>query len=404
MTDMAMRVALAYSGGLDTSIAVRWMAEHYNAEIIAVAVDLGQDKGPVNAAALVQRARAVGAIHAEVVDARDEFAEQYIAPALRANALYEGSYPLISALSRPAISRHLVDAARRNNADAVAHGCTGKGNDQVRFEVSLRTLAPELQILAPVREWDMTRAQSLEYAQCRGIPLSDEPNPLFSTDQNLWGRTIACGELEDPWRTPPESVWQLTVSTAHEPQDLIISFEEGVPIAVDAQPMSLAALIEHVGEVVGSHGWGRVDVVENRRVGIKNRDVYECPSALALILAHRALESICLERDLGRLKQRLEIDYAELVYDGLWFSPLREALAAFFDSSQRHVTGDVRLSLSSGRCEITGRRSPYSLYDTRLATYETGNIFPVELAAGFVRLWGLSAENWSRIQAQRKSK
>jgi argininosuccinate synthase len=395
---MAKRVVLAYSGGLDTSVAVRWMIDNYGVEVIALAVDVGQDGGSIDANEIVTRAKAAGAVEAEVVDARAEFASDYLMPALRANALYEGRYPLVSALSRPVIAKHLVDAAKRHGADAVAHGCTGKGNDQVRFEVSTRALNPQLQVLAPVREWGMTREDCILYAYDKGIPITATKEKVYSIDDNLWGRAIECGEMEDPWAVPPPGVWSLTKPTAIEPRDLVVAFHEGVPVAVDDQPMELVPLIEHVGSVVGSYGWGRLDMVENRRVGIKSRETYECPSGLALIAAHKDLESICHERDLAREKQRLEIRYAELVYDGLWFSPLRQALDAFIVETQRVVTGEVRLRLEPGSLHIDGRRSPYSLYDYSLATYDAADAFRHEDSAGFVRLWGLSVETWSSKQ------
>ena len=395
---MAKRVVLAYSGGLDTSVAVRWMIDNYGVDVIALAVDVGQDGGSIEAEHIKEKAFAAGAVEAEVIDAKAEFAADYLVPALRANALYEGRYPLVSALSRPCIVKHLVDAARRHGADAVAHGCTGKGNDQVRFEVSTRALAPDLDVLAPVREWGMSREDCIRYANERGIPISATVEKLYSIDDNLWGRAIECGEMEDPWATPPRGVWSLTKPTASEPRDIEIAFVEGVPVALDGEALDLVELIERVGSIVGSYGWGRLDMVENRRVGIKSRETYESPSGLALIEAHKDLESICHERDLAREKQRIEIRYAELVYDGLWFSPLKQALDAFIAESQRPVTGEVRLHLELGSCIVTGRRSPNSLYDYALATYDAADEFRHADSAGFVRLWGLSVERWSQIQ------
>ncbi|MEO7556634.1 MAG: argininosuccinate synthase, partial [Acidimicrobiales bacterium] len=302
------------------------------------------------------------------------------------------------ALSRPVIAKHLVAAAERYGADAVAHGCTGKGNDQVRFEVSTRALNPDLEVLAPVREWGMTREDAIGYAGLNNIPITATKEKLYSIDDNLWGRAIECGEMEDPWAVPPVGVWSLTKPTATEPRDLVIAFHHGVPVAVDDVEMELLELIESVGAVVGSYGWGRLDMVENRRVGIKSRETYECPSGLALIKAHADLESITLERDVAREKQRLEIRYAELVYDGLWFSPLKEALDAFMADTQRFVTGEVRLHLEPGDCQVTGRRSPHSLYDYGLATYDAADRFRHEDSAGFVRLWGLGLEQWAQKQ------
>ncbi|HKH23840.1 MAG TPA: argininosuccinate synthase [Acidimicrobiales bacterium] len=393
---MPKRVVLAYSGGLDTSVAVRWMIDNLGVEVIALAVDVGQSSDDWDV--VRERALAAGAVDAVVVDARDEFAREYCVPVLKANALYEGRYPLVSALSRPVIVKHLVNAARDHGADAVAHGCTGKGNDQVRFEVSTRALAPELDVVAPVRSWGMTREQCILYAYDHDIPITATKEKLYSIDDNLWGRAIECGEMEDPWAVPPPGVWQLTRATAAEPTDVVIAFHQGVPVSLDGVALGAADLIDQLGQVVGSYGWGRIDMVENRRVGIKSRETYECPASLAIMLAHADLESICLERDLQREKTRLESRYAELVYDGLWFSPLRQALDAFVDESQRFVTGDVRLHLSPGSVQVTGRRSEHSLYDYGLATYDAGDSFRHEDSEGFVRLWGLGIETWSCTQ------
>ncbi|HVE93885.1 MAG TPA: argininosuccinate synthase [Acidimicrobiales bacterium] len=393
---MTQRVVLAYSGGLDTSVAVAWLCEEMKAEVIAVAVDVGQEGGDLEQ--VRQRAFAAGAVEAEVIDCRDEYAADFLVPALKANALYEGRYPLVSALSRPVIVKHLVAAARRHGASAVGHGCTGKGNDQVRFEVSTRALAPDLDVVAPVRLWGLTREDAIRYAEVRGIPITATKEKLYSIDDNLWGRAIECGEMEDPWAVPPPGVWSLTIPTATEPRDLEITFEAGVPVSLDGEPMELVALIERVGAIVGSYGWGRIDMVENRRVGIKSRETYECPASLALIMAHADLESITLERDLGREKARLEPRYAELIYDGLWFSPLKRAYDAFIDHSQQFVTGDVRLRLEPGSCRVTGRRSPDALYDYGLATYDAADTFRHEDSEGFVRLWGLSVQTWAARQ------
>jgi argininosuccinate synthase len=397
---MAKRVVLAYSGGLDTSVAVKWIGEEWGAEVVALAVDVGQgvddDWDTIRA-----RAIAAGAVEAIVVDARAEFAADFVAPALRANALYEGKYPLVSALSRPVIVRHLVRAAREHRADAVAHGCTGKGNDQVRFEVSARALAPDLEVLAPVRVWGLTREDSIEYAAKHGIPIRVRKDSPYSVDENLWGRTIECGILEDPWVEPPEEVYALTSQAAaapREPRELVIGFEGGAPVSLDGAATPLHDLVPAVSIAVGAYGWGRIDMVENRRVGIKSREIYECPGSLALILAHADLESITLERDLLREKARLEPRYAELVYDGLWYSPLRRSLDAFVAASQAPVTGEVRLRLEPGRCFVAGRRAKHGLYDYELATYAAEDAFRHEDAAGFVRLWGLGLETVARKQ------
>ena len=393
---MAKRVVLAYSGGLDTSVAVRWMIDNLGVEVIALAVDVGQAAEDYEV--VKDRARAAGAIDAIVVDAKEEYAAEYCAPALAANALYENRYPLVSALSRPVIVKHLVAAAKEHGADAVAHGCTGKGNDQVRFEVSARALNPNLEVIAPVRNWGMTREDSILYAYAHDIPIVATKEKVYSIDDNIWGRAIECGEMEDPWNTPPPGVWLLTQPTASDPVDVIIGFEAGVPVSVDGESLTVLGVVQKLNDLVGSYGWGRLDMVENRRVGIKSRETYECPASLALILAHRDLEGICLERDVQREKARLEPRYAELIYDGLWFSPLKEALDAFMTETQRYVTGEVRIHLSPGSCEVTGRRSPHSLYDYGLATYEAEDSFRHEDSAGFVRLWGLSVETWAGTQ------
>ncbi len=395
---MAERVVLAYSGGLDTSVAVRWMREEWGVEVVALAVDVGQPGEDFDA--IRERALAAGAVEAHVVDARREFADDYVAPAIRANALYEGKYPLVSALSRPLIARHLVAVARDTDADSVAHGCTGKGNDQVRFEVSSRALAPDLEVLAPVRVWGMTREDAIDYAKRFDIPITQTKEHAYSIDENLWGRAIECGEIEDPWSPPPPDVFSLThlAQPAPEPREVVVQFDAGVPVAFDGQSLPLDELVQAANGTVGPFGWGRLDMVENRRVGIKSREIYECPGALALIAAHGDLESVTQERDLMREKARLEPRYAELVYDGLWFSPLREALDAFIESSQRFVTGDVRLQLAPGWCAPNGRRAERPLYDYELATYDAADAFRHEDAEGFVRLWGLGLETWARRQ------
>ena len=396
---MSKRVVLAYSGGLDTSVAVRWLGEEMGLEVIALAADVGQGG---DFEEIRKRALAAGAVEAVVVDCREEYARDFVAPALRANAKYEGKYPLVSSLSRPLIVKHLVAAAREHGATGVAHGCTGKGNDQVRFEVSTRALAPDLDIVAPVREWGLTRAQSIEYAARFDIPITVTKASPYSIDQNLWGRTIECGILEDPWEQPPEEVYELTTPTATEATELTIGFVEGVPVSLDGKELPLHLLIDEVTRVVGSYGWGRIDMVENRRVGIKSREVYECPGALALLMAHADLEDLTLERDLAHEKARLEPRYADLVYDGLWFSPLKQALDAFVEESQRFVTGEVRLRCEvPGRCIVAGRRSDVGLYDYALATYEAADRFRHSDAEGFVRLWGLGVETWAARQARR---
>jgi len=397
---MGKRVVLAYSGGLDTSVAVKWMGEEMGVEVIAVACDVGQ--GGTDAEGywnmICQRALVAGAVEAEVVDCREEYASDYCVPALKANALYEGRYPLVSSLSRPVIVKKLVEAARRHDAGTVAHGCTGKGNDQVRFEVSTRALAPDLEVVAPVRIWGLNREQAIQYAARFDIPITQSKEKLYSIDDNLWGRAIECGEMEDPWAEPPDGVWEMTKVRTTDEREVTIEFLAGTPIAVDGSQMSPAGVIERLTDVVGGYGWGRIDMVENRRVGIKSRETYEAPGALALILAHQDLESITLERDVAHEKIRLEHRYAELIYDGLWFSPLRQALDAFVEESQRHVTGEVRLKLEPGVCRPIGRRSPKSLYDYGLATYDAADSFRHDDAEGFVRLWGLGVQTWAARQ------
>jgi argininosuccinate synthase len=397
---MAKRVVLAYSGGLDTSVAVRWMREEWGVEVVACAVDVGQMVGGEEDA-IRERAAAGGAIECEIIDAREDFARNFIVPAMQANALYEGKYPLVSALSRPVIVEHLIASARRHGADAVAHGCTGKGNDQVRFEVSSRILAPDLEVLAPVRNWGLVRADCIELAAKWDIPISATKEKLYSIDENMWGRAIECGVLENPWSSPPVEPYSITANLADapsEPRDLVLSFENGVPVAIDGERLGVVDVVARMTDIVGGYGYGRLDMIENRRVGIKSREVYECPASLSLIHAHEDLEAITLERDVMREKQRLEIRVAELIYDGMWHSPLMHALRAFMDDTQTHVTGDVRLRLEPGRCHAIGRRAPRTLYDHDLATYDAEDSFRHADSEGFVRLWGLSAQTWSRRQ------
>jgi argininosuccinate synthase len=395
---VSKRVVLAYSGGLDTSVAVRWMAEEWGTEVIALAVDVGQGG---DFEVVRKRALAAGAVEAEVIDARARFAAEFVVPAVRANALYEGRYPLVSALSRPVIVEELVAAARRHGAAAVAHGCTGKGNDQVRFEVSTRALAPDLDVLAPVREWSFNRETAMDYAAAHDIPIEQTKQSPYSIDENLWGRAIECGAIEDPWASPPEEIWSLTRPPADgppEPSELVVGFQAGAPATLDGAALPVHELVARLSSTVGAYGFGRIDMVENRRVGIKSREVYECPGALALIAAHADLEGVCLERDLMREKARLEPRFAELIYDGLWHSPLRQALDAFMAGASEHVTGEVRLRLEAGRCTVDGRRAERGLYDHGLATYDASDTFRHSDAAGFVRLWGLSVETWARRQ------
>ena len=392
---MGKKVVLAYSGGLDTSVAVRWMTEEWGCEIIALAADVGQgeDLEPVR-----QRALTAGAVEAHVADLRSEFADEFLAPAIAANALYENRYPLISSLTRPVIVRRLVQVAQEMGADAIAHGCTGKGNDQLRFEVAARALAPDIEIMAPVREWGLSRSDSIDYAAKHDIPVTVRADNPYSIDQNLWGRAIECGVLEDPWRQPPEEIYAQTRVSATEAFEVTVGFEQGRPVAIDGEPLPLDQLVQRLTALIGPTGWGRIDMVENRRVGIKTREIYEAPAALALINAHRDLEGLTLERDVAHEKVRLEPRWTEVVYDGYWFSPLREAFDAFIASTQRWVTGEVRLLCAPGRCDIVGRRSPNALYEHDLATYDAEDSFRHQDAAGFVRLWGLSTEMWAKKQ------
>jgi len=397
---MSNRIVLAYSGGLDTSVAIGWLAEETGAEIVCVAADVGQ--GGEDLDTIRQRALDCGAIESVVLDLKREFAEQYCLPALRTNALYLERYPLVSALSRPVIAKHLATAALKFGADTVAHGCTGKGNDQVRFEVGIGALAPELKVLAPVRDSGMTRDKAIQFAEEKGLPIDQSKRSPYSVDQNLWGRAVETGFLEDPWNAPIEDVYSYTADPTQprEPDEVVISFDHGVPVALDGQSVSVLQAIEQLNTRAGAQGVGRLDMVEDRLVGIKSREVYEAPGAIALITAHQELEDLTVERDLRRFKFSVEQRWTELVYDGLWFSPLKRSLDAFVDSSQRHVTGDIRLRLHAGRAVPTGRRGAGSLYDFDLATYDTGDTFDQSLAKGFVQLWGLP----SRIAARREQK
>ena len=402
---MTKRVVLAYSGGLDTSVAVRWMIEQWSVEVVCVLVNVGQDADSSESFEDIKaRALAAGAIDCVIVDARDEMAEEFCGAAIAANAKYEGKYPLVSALSRPVIVRHLVDQARKFNAQAVAHGCTGKGNDQVRFEVGTHALAPDLEVLAPARNWGMTRADSVDYAQKWNIPIKATKEKIYSIDENLWGRAIECGEIEDPWAAPPEEPYTLTRVTNTSPVELTVSFVAGRPTALDGKAMKMSELIEQLNARAGSTGFGRLDMVENRRVGIKSREVYEAPAALALIAAHADLEDMVLERDVHHEKFKLEARWAELVYDGLWFSPLKEALDAFMAETQKHVTGDVRLRFEApGLMRIVGRRAPQALYDHGLATYDAADTFRHADSEGYVRIYGLGVQTWAARQGAKNA-
>lgn len=390
------RIVLAYSGGLDTSVAVRWLADKYDAEVVAVTMDLGQGKELDN---IRERAMAVGAVRAHVVDVREEFAQQYILPALQAGAIYENQYPLATALGRPLITKKLVEIARIEDAEAIAHGCTGKGNDQVRMDVSARALNPEIVVIAPAREWGMTRPDEIEYARANGIPVPTSVDNPYSTDANLWGRSIECGVLEDPWTEPPEDIYALTKSPTDAPDVpayVEIEFKAGVPTKVNGVAMPLIELINSLETIAGAHGVGRLDMVENRLIGIKSREIYEAPAAVVLHAAHRELEAMVIPRDLERLKHDLGRTYADLVYNGLWFTPTREAIDAFVAKVQERVIGTIRVKLFKGDCRVVGRRSPHALYDTALATYDEGDRFDHSAAVGFIKLWGLPVETAAR--------
>ncbi len=394
---MPKRIVLAYSGGLDTSVIIKWLIDRYGAEVIALTIDVGQGKGLDE---IRDRALRIGAKEALVVDAKETFVRYFVFPALRAGALYEGQYPLATALSRPLIAKLLVDTAREYGADAIAHGCTGKGNDQVRFDVATAALAPDLQVLAPVREWELkTREAEIEYAQKHGIPVPVTKKSPYSTDENLWGRSIEAGVLEDPWTEPPAEVYAWTRSldeTPNEPLYKEIEFERGLPVALDGDALNGVDLITELNNIAGEHGIGRIDHVENRLVGIKSREIYEAPAATVLLKAHKALEGMTLSKDQARLKDRVAADYADLIYNGLWFTANHQDIAAYVHSTQRHVSGTVRVRLHKGSCEVVGRQSPKSLYSFQLATYDQGDQFDQSAAIGFIQIWGLPV----RVQAK----
>ncbi|MFD2080761.1 argininosuccinate synthase [Actinopolymorpha cephalotaxi] len=394
---MTERVVLAYSGGLDTSVAIGWIAEQTGAEVVACAIDVGQ--GGEDLDTIRKRALECGAVEAVVVDAKDEFADGYCLPALATNALYMERYPLVSALSRPLIVKHLVEAARQHGASVVAHGCTGKGNDQVRFEVGVGALAPDLKVLAPVRDFAWTREKAIAYAEQHNLPIDVSKKSPFSIDQNVWGRAVETGFLEDLWNAPTEDVYDYTQdpAAAREADEVVVTFEGGRPVALDGRPVTMLEAIQQLNTRAGAQGVGRLDLVEDRLVGIKSREIYEAPGAIALITAHQELENVTVERDLARFKRQVEQRWTELVYDGLWFSPLKRALDSFVDASQEQVSGDIRMTLHGGRAVVSGRRSAASLYDFNLATYDEGDVFDQSLARGFVELWGLP----SKIAAKR---
>ena len=397
------RIVLAYSGGLDTSVAVRWLAERYDAEVICVTMDLGQGKELDD---VRERALGVGAVRSHVVDVREEFSQDYVLPSLQAGAVYEGKYPLATALGRPLITKKLVEVAEFENAGMIAHGCTGKGNDQVRMDVSARALNPDIRVVAPAREWGMTRPDEIEYARAHGIPIPASVDNPYSTDANLWGRSIECGVLEDPWVEPPADIYLLTKSPEEcpdAPAYVEVEFEAGVPTRVNGVAMPLTELINSLDTIAGAHGVGRIDMLENRLVGIKSREIYEAPAATLLHTAHRELEAIVIPKDLERIKHDLGRIYADLVYNGLWFTPAREAIDAFVAKVQERVSGVTRLKLYRGDCRVVGRKSPNALYETGLATYDEGDQFDHSAAEGFIKIWGLPLETTARQARRRES-
>jgi len=396
------RIVLAYSGGLDTSVAIRWLQEQYDADVYTVTLDLGQGK---DVEEVQKKALGIGAKEAFVFDVQEEFLNDYVLPALWAQAVYEKRYPLATALSRPLIAKYLVAVAEEKGAMAVAHGCTGKGNDQVRIEVSVAALNPDLKVIAPARVWGLTREQEIEYANANGIPVPATLDRPYSIDQNIWGRSIECGVLEDPWVEPPEDVFEWTrdpKKAPDEPVYLEIGFEKGVPTLLRGQYYSLFNLVAELNRIGGEHGFGRIDHVENRLVGIKSREIYECPGALILLAAYKDLENLVMPRDVTHFKPYLEEKYAQLVYEGLWYSPLKEALDAFMKKLAEQVTGVVRVKLFKGAMSIVGRKSDYSLYDFGLATYDRGDLFDHKASEGFIKLWGLPIRTQAMVRKKVK--
>ena len=392
------KAVLAYSGGLDTSVAIKWLREKYNLEIITLTVDIGN---VANLEAIRQKALDVGATKALVIDAKEPFVNSFVFPALQADAIYEDQYPLATALGRPLIAQLLVDTARKEGATTIAHGCTGKGNDQVRFDVSTAALAPELKVIAPAREWGMTREQTIAYAQKHNIPVPITVSSPYSVDENLWGRSVECGVLENPWNEAPEDVYMWTkppAKTPDKPDYVEIAFAKGIPISLNGKKLDGVTLIQRIHELAGKHGVGRIDHVENRLVGIKSREIYEAPAAVVLLQAHQALEGLVLTKEQLRFKSKVAGEYADLTYNGLWFSGLRQDLAAYVQSSQRYVTGTIKVKLHKGTCQVVGRKSPYSLYDFSLATYDKGDVFDQSASPGFIHIWGLPVRTQARVQ------
>ncbi|WP_179234420.1 MULTISPECIES: argininosuccinate synthase [Heyndrickxia] len=396
------KIVLAYSGGLDTSVSIKWIQEKYGYDVIALGIDVGEGK---DLNAIRQKALNVGAIKAVIIDGKEMLAKDYILPALKANALYEGKYPLSSAISRPLISKLLVDVAEQEGAVAVAHGCTGKGNDQVRFEVSVQALNPNLKVVAPVREWGMTRDEEIAYAEKNNIPIPVDLDNPFSIDANIWGRACEAGVLENPWNEAPEAAFDWTAPvemTPDEPEYIEITFEKGVPVALNGKAMGLVQMIEELNLTAGKHGIGRIDHIENRLVGIKSREVYENPAAVVLINAHKELEFLTLPREVTQFKTTVEQQLTKIIYEGLWYSPLKAALDAFVEETQKTVTGTVRVKLFKGTHTVVARKSPYSLYNEELATYLKGDSFDHNAAVGFIKLWGLPTKVFAEIQENGK--
>lgn len=396
------RVVLAYSGGLDTSVLVRWFIEEKDYDVVTLTAGLGQ---PGDLEQIKQKALDTGAVVAEAVDAREEFAREFIVPTLWANALYQGKYPLATAIGRPLIARLQVESAKRNGAVAIAHGCTGKGNDQVRLEVATSSLEPDLEVIAPMRDWKMTRNEEIQYAQERGIEVPVSKDSPYSVDENMWGRSCECGLLEDPWNEPPADAYEWTKSPEEAPDGPLyvsISFETGVPAALDGEEMGLVKLIESLNRLGGDNGVGRIDVVEDRLVGIKSREIYEAPAAVILVEAHKALERLTLTREVLSFKEQVDHRVAELAYQGLWFSPLNDGFTEFNRKIQDRVSGEVRMKLYKGCATVVGSRSPASLYDLGLATYDSSDIFDHKAAEGFIKLWGLPLQVWSSTGKKKK--
>ncbi|EEM39534.1 Argininosuccinate synthase [Bacillus thuringiensis serovar sotto str. T04001] len=394
------KVVLAYSGGLDTSVAIKWLQEK-NYDVIALCLDLGEGK---DLGFVKEKALSVGAIKSYMVDVQEGFANEYALMAMQAHTLYEGKYPLVSALSRPLIAKKLVEIAEQEGATAVAHGCTGKGNDQVRFEVSIQALNPYLEVIAPVREWKWSREEEIAYAKENDVPIPIHLDSPFSIDQNLWGRSNECGILEDPWAAPPEEAYEMTLAledTPNKPEFVEIGFEAGVPTTLNGTAYSLAELIKTLNALAGKHGVGRIDHVENRLVGIKSREVYECPAAMTLITAHKELEDLTHVKEVAHFKPVIEQKITELIYNGLWFSPLKQALHAFLQETQKNVTGTVRVKLFKGHAIVEGRKSEYSLYDEKLATYTAQDEFNHDAAVGFISLFGLPTKVYSQVNQKK---